>query len=137
MTIPVTPGLEARTVTTDRLTTRVLFSGPEDGVPVLFLHGNISCATWWERTLLRLPAGYRGIAPDQRGYGESDPEVKIDGTLGLLDMVDDAIALMDHLGYDRFFVSGNSLGGNVVWRMLMEYPDRLMGAIQALSLIHI
>lgn len=131
MTIPVTPGVETGTVTTDRLTTRVLFTGPDAGVPVLFLHGNLSCATWWERTMLRMPVTYRGIGPDQRGYGASDPAVKIDATLGLGDMVDDAVALMDHLGHDRFFVCGNSLGGNIVWRMIMDHPGRLLGVIQA------
>jgi pimeloyl-ACP methyl ester carboxylesterase len=41
------PGITARTIATGRLSTRVLFSGPEDGTPVLFLHGNLSSATWW------------------------------------------------------------------------------------------
>jgi pimeloyl-ACP methyl ester carboxylesterase len=130
-TIPVTPGVEARRITTERLTTRVLFAGPEDGIPVLFLHGNVSCATWWERTMLRLPSGYRGIALDQRGYGECDPAAVVDATLGLADMAEDAVGLMDHLGIERFHVSGNSLGGNIVWRLIMDHPGRVLGATQA------
>jgi pimeloyl-ACP methyl ester carboxylesterase len=129
--IPVTPGVEARRIGTERLETRVLFTGDPSATPVLFLHGNISCATWWERTMLRLPAGFRGIAADQRGYGECDPTAVVDATLGLGDMAADAVALMDHLGVERFFVSGNSLGGNIVWRLLMDHPDRVLGAIQA------
>ena len=88
-------GVNARMVTTERLTTRVLFAGPEDGIPVLFIHGNFSSATWWEETLSTLPPGYRGIAPDQRGYGDADPSAKIDATRGMRDFVDDALALMD------------------------------------------
>ena len=42
MTVPTLPGITAKTVTTDRLTTRVLFAGPDDGIPVLFIHGNFS-----------------------------------------------------------------------------------------------
>ncbi len=57
MSVPLRPRIEARTVDTPRLTTRVLFSGPEDGIPVLFLHGNLSSATWWEMTMLALPDG--------------------------------------------------------------------------------
>ena len=129
--IPVTPGVEAKMVTTDRVTTRVLFAGDPDGVPVLFLHGNVSCATWWERTMLRMPEGFWGIAPDQRGYGGCDPAALVDATLGLADMAEDAVALLDHLGVDRAFVSGNSLGGNVVWRLIMDHPDRVIGVIQA------
>ena len=131
MSLPLAPGVEAHEITTSRVTTRVLFAGDPEGIPVLFLHGNVSCATWWERTMLRLPPGYRGIAPDQRGYGESDPEFKVDATLGLADLSDDAVALMDYLGLPKFFVSGNSLGSVVVWRMLMDYPERIIGAIQA------
>ena len=56
MSVPTLEGVTAKMVTTDRLTTRVLFTGPEDGVPVLFLHGNASSATWWEENMLALPA---------------------------------------------------------------------------------
>ncbi len=131
MSIPVTPGVEAKRITTGRLTTRVLFTGDPTGVPVLFLHGNISCATWWEQTMLRMPAGYWGIAPDQRNYGESERGLIVDATLGLSDLVEDAMALLDHLGVGRAFVCGNSLGGNVVWRLIMDHPERVIGAVQA------
>ena len=42
MSVPTIDGVTAQTITTDRLTTRVLTSGPDDGIPVLFLHGNVS-----------------------------------------------------------------------------------------------
>jgi pimeloyl-ACP methyl ester carboxylesterase len=119
-------GVTAKTVTTDRITTRVLFTGPDDGVPVLFLHGNVTSATWWEETLVALPKGYRGLAPDQRGFGEADPEKKIDATRGMGDLADDAVALLDHLGIEKVHIVGNSLGGMVVWRLLMENSDRLL-----------
>jgi len=125
MNIPVLDGITPRTLTTDRLTTRVLFSGPDDGAPVLFIHGNFSSATWWEETMLALPPGFRGIAPDLRGYCGADPAAKIDATRGMRDFVDDLLALMDHLGYDRFHVVGISLGGLVVWWMMADAPERL------------
>lgn len=126
MSVAVLDGISARRVTTNRLATRVLFSGPEDGIPVVFIHGNFSSATWWEETMLRLPPQYRGIAPDQRGFGDADPAVKVDATRGMLDFVDDAIALMDHLGHDRFHLAGNSLGGVAAWWMMAGHPDRLL-----------
>jgi len=126
MSVGVLPGIQAATVTTPRLTTRVLFSGPDDGIPVLFIHGNFSSATWWEETLLQLPAGYRGIAPDQRGFGDADPRVKVDATRGMRDFVDDALALMDQLGHPRFHLVGNSLGGVAAWWLLAEAPARLI-----------
>ncbi len=128
MNIPTMEGITAKTITTSRITTRVLFSGPEDGIPVLFLHGNVSSATWWEETMVALPAGYRGIAPDQRGFGEADPEKKIDATNGMGDLADDAIALLDFLGIEKAHIVGNSLGGMVVWRMMADYPERFLTA---------
>ena len=131
MTVPVLDGIAARRVSTERLTTRVLFTGPDDGIPVLFVHGNFSSATWWEETLVTLPPQYRGIAPDLRGYGGADPEARIDATRGMRDFVEDALALMDHLGYERFHLVGNSLGGLVVWWMMADAPERLLSATLA------
>lgn len=126
MSVPTLDGVTANTITSPRLTTRVLTSGPEEGVPVLLLHGNLSSATWWEETMLRLPADYRAIAPDQRGFGEADDAAKVDATRGMGDFVDDAIALMDHLGYDRFHLVGNSLGGVIAWWLLADHFARII-----------
>jgi pimeloyl-ACP methyl ester carboxylesterase len=129
MIVPIMEGVTAERITTDRITTRVLFTGPEDGVPVLFLHGNFSSATWWEETMLALPKGFRGIAPDQRGYGDADLEAKIDATRGMGDLADDATALLGHLGVEKAHIVGCSLGGAVVWRMMMDYPERFLTVV--------
>ncbi|MEP7290710.1 MAG: alpha/beta fold hydrolase [Chloroflexota bacterium] len=126
MPIPTLEGITAQTIATSRLTTRVLFSGADDGIPVLFLHGNASSATYWEETMLALPAGYRGIAPDQRGYGDADREVKVDATRGLGDLADDAVALLDTLGVEMAHVAGHSLGGAVIWQLLIDAPERFL-----------
>ncbi len=126
MPIPTLAGITAATVTTPRLTTRVLFSGGEDGIPVLFLHGNLTSATYWEETMLALPPGYRAIAPDQRGYGDADREQKIDATRGMGDLADDAIALLDSLDLGQVHLAGHSLGGSVVWQLMIDHPDRFL-----------
>jgi pimeloyl-ACP methyl ester carboxylesterase len=126
MSVPTLEGVTPKTVTTERITARVLFTGPEDGVPVLFLHGNLTSATWWEETMLVLPPGYRGIAPDQRGFGDADLEKKVDATRGTGDWADDAVALLDHLGIGQAHVVGNSLGGVVVWRLMIDHPERFL-----------
>lgn len=131
MSIPTLEGITPKTIPTERITTRVLFSGDEKGIPVLFIHGNTSSATWWEEIMVGLPDGYFGIAPDQRGFGDADPEKKIDATRGMGDLSDDAAALLDHLKFGKVHIVGNSLGGNVVWRMLADHPERFITATLA------
>ncbi len=130
MPIPTLPGIAAKTITTPRLTTRVLFGG-EGAIPVLFLHGNASSATFWEETMLALPEGYRAIAPDQRGYGDADRSVKIDATRGLRDLSDDALALLDALGIDKAHVVGHSLGGAVIWPLMIDALQRILSVTLA------
>lgn len=129
MPVPTLQGITAQMISTARLTTRVLFSGAADGTPVLFLHGNASSATFWEETMLALPAGFRGIAPDLRGYGDADRDKKIDATRGMGDWVDDICALLDQLGIPKAHVVGHSLGGALVFALMMDASERLLSAI--------
>jgi pimeloyl-ACP methyl ester carboxylesterase len=119
-------GITASTIATKRITTRVLTSGNDNDVAVVFLHGNLSSATWWEETMLALPKGFRGIAPDLRGFGAADTSAKIDATRGAGDWSDDVIALLDHLHIQKAHIVGNSLGGYVVWRLLADHPARML-----------
>ena len=128
MSIPTLPGISAKTINTAGITTRVLFAGDESGTPVIFVHGNLTSATFWEETMLAMPAGYRSIALDQRGFGKADPDAFIDGSRGLADMSDDVIALMDTLGIDKAHVVGHSMGGGVTWHLLGDAPERLLSA---------
>ena len=130
MEIPVMPGLQATTITSPRLTTRVLFR-PGEGEAVLFVHGNASSATFWEETMLALPAQYHAVAPDQRGYGSADRSKKVDATRGMADFSDDAFALLDTLGIQKAHIVGHSLGGAVVWRMMMDAPERILSVTVA------
>jgi pimeloyl-ACP methyl ester carboxylesterase len=126
MPIPTLPGITAKTMTTPRLTTRVLFSGEEGGIPVVFVHGNASSATYWEDVMQALPAKYRGIAPDQRGYGDADRSKKIDATRGMGDLSDDLAALFDTLNIQQAHVVGHSLGGSVLWQFMIDYAPRIL-----------
>jgi pimeloyl-ACP methyl ester carboxylesterase len=130
MSIPTLEGVTARMVTTNRITTRVLFTGPDDGAPVFFVHGNFASATWWEETMLSLPEGFRGIAPDLRGYGDADPAKKIDARRGMADLSEDAAALLDQFGIDKAHIVGCSLGGGVVWQMMRDHPARFQSITQ-------
>ncbi|WP_322813953.1 alpha/beta hydrolase [Chloroflexus sp.] len=125
--IPTLPGITSTMVATSRLQMHVLSSGPADGEAVLFIHGNASSATFWEETMLALPAQFRAIAPDLRGYGETE-DLLIDATRGCGDWVDDLIALLDTLGIDRCHAVGHSLGGVVLFNLIAAVPQRIITA---------
>ena len=82
-----------------RLRTHLLTGGTEGGEPVFFAHGNVSSSRFFEETLAALPneAGYRGLAPDLRGFGGSETK-PLDATRGLGDFSDDLYALAGALG---------------------------------------
>jgi len=120
------PGIEVVDLETSRLRTRRLMCGKRGGEPVLFLHGNLSSSTFWEETMLALPAGYHAVAVDQRGYGTSNPAALIDATRGFAEWADDAIALADHLGWRRFYLVGHSLGGCIGWALLARHAERIL-----------
>lgn len=124
-------GVSARTVETPRLATHLLESGPVDGEQVLFIHGNVSSSRFFEETLAALPARYRGIAPDLRGFGDSETK-PLDATRGLRDFSEDIRALVDALGLGRVHLAGWSAGGTVAVQYAIDDPD----AVASLVLIN-
>lgn len=124
-TIPTLPGIESKIVQTNRLKVHVLSCSPAEGVPVVFVHGNVSSATFWEETMLALPQGFQGIALDLRGYGDTEP-LPVDATLGLSDMVADIHALVKASGFDKFHIVGHSMGGGIVMKYAIAHPADLL-----------
>jgi pimeloyl-ACP methyl ester carboxylesterase len=114
-------------VSTDRLETSVWTSGPPDGVPLLLVHGNLVTGGWWKYVAELLPSDVRVIAPDLRGFGQSEAK-PIDATRGLGDMADDLRSLLVALGLadsGRVNAAGWSMGGGVLWQYALAYPDDL------------
>ena len=124
-TVPTLPGITSKMVDTPRIQMHVLFSGPEDGTPVLLLHGNASSSTYWEEIMLKLPAGFRGIAPDLRGYGDTEDKL-IDATRGMGDWIDDLECLLDALNIQKTHVVGHSMGGTIVFGLVGALSDRIL-----------
>lgn len=120
------------TRTANGIVQRIRVAGPPDGIPVLLVHGNCSSSAFWEPLLRRLPATLRVVAPDLRGYGETET-APVDATRGLGDFADDVAALLDSPGLfpagARPVVVGHSLGGGVAMRLLVDHPDRVAGLL--------
>lgn len=116
-------GVASEIVETSRSRTHLLVSGDEGGEPVFFLHGNVSSSRFFEETLAALPDRYRGIAPDLRGFGETETK-PVDATRGLGDFSDDLHSLADVLGLEGRggHLVGWSVGGTVALRYAMDHP---------------
>jgi pimeloyl-ACP methyl ester carboxylesterase len=109
-------------VATDRLEMNVITSGPEDGIPVVLLHGNLSTGRFYEHLFDVAPSRYRLLAPDMRGFGDTE-RVPIDATRGLRDWADDTAALLDALGITAPpHLVGWSTGGAAIAAFAMERP---------------
>jgi pimeloyl-ACP methyl ester carboxylesterase len=107
-------GVRAGLISTDRLETFVYESGPEDGIPVVMIHGNLSTGRFYEHLWPSAPDRYRFIAPDMRSFGRSAPK-PIDATGGLQDWADDTHALVGELGIQRpVHLVGWSTGGSAI-----------------------
>jgi pimeloyl-ACP methyl ester carboxylesterase len=114
-------------VETPRLSMNVWTSGPEDGAPVLLVHGNLTTGGFWKYVAAELPDDVRVIAPDMRGFGLTDA-APIDATRGLGDMSDDVHGLLETLGLAgarRVTAAGWSMGGGILQQLLLEHPEDL------------
>ncbi|MGY1828584.1 alpha/beta fold hydrolase [Blastococcus sp. SYSU DS0541] len=125
------PGITATRVTTPRLTQNVLHPagvepGGAGGEVVLFVHGNVSSALFWQQPLLALAeeARVRPVAVDLRGYGGTDP-LPVDARRGVRDWADDVAALVETLGLERVHLVGWSMGAGVVLQYLLDAPERV------------
>jgi pimeloyl-ACP methyl ester carboxylesterase len=128
------PG-EIQQVDVGDLTFDVRVDGPEDGRPVLLLHGFPETSlSWASVTPLLTNAGLRTYAPDQLGYspGARPDEVAAYSTPNLAQVTAD---LMTALGVDRADVVGHDWGANVAWALAGWHPDRVR-SLTAVSVPH-
>jgi len=106
--------MTSRTVDTARLRVNVVEHGPEDGIPVVLVHGNLSTGRFYEHLFEGAPDRYRLIAPDMRGFGATQP-MAIEATHGLRDWADDLHSLLQALGIERSpHLAGWSTGGAAI-----------------------
>ena len=99
--------------------------GPADGELVLLLHGFPETSYEWRKQLPVLAAaGYRAVAPDQRGYASGARPENVDA-YKIGELASDAVGFADALGVDRFHLVGHDWGGAVAWFVGGHYGDRL------------
>ncbi|GAY40982.1 hypothetical protein WN944_017090 [Citrus x changshan-huyou] len=99
------------------------------GPAVLFLHGFPELWYSWRKQLLYLSSrGYRAIAPDLRGYGDTDAPPSITSYTAL-HVVGDLIGLLDEFGIEQVFLVGHDWGASIAWYFCLLRPDRVKALV--------
>lgn len=99
------------------------------GPLVLLLHGFPELWYSWRHQLTALAqAGYHVVAPDQRGYGQTDCPEEVD-QYTQLHLVGDVIGLLDVLGEKQAVIVGHDWGAIIGWNVALMRPDRIRGVI--------
>lgn len=112
-----------RLVRTPRIKVAVRTAGSA-GPAVVLVHGNLSSSVFWQSTIAALAGEFRCLAPDLRGYGDTEP-LPVLARTGLDDMAGDVLAAIDELGIGLFHLIGHSMGGGVAMKMLLRRPEAL------------
>ncbi len=100
-------------------------AGPPEGEVVLLLHGFPQTSWEWRHQLAALgDAGYRAVAPDQRGYSPRARPAEVEAYHPER-LVEDVVGVADALGADRFHLVGHDFGGLVAWHTAARHADRL------------
>jgi len=119
------PGFEHAYIATNGVTLHVVRAGPPDGPLVVLLHGFPELWYAWRHYIQALAAaGYRVLAPDQRGYNLSDKPLRVkDYDLDALAL--DVVGLVEAEGRKKAFVAGHDWGAAVTWWLAMKHPERV------------
>src|ERR1700754_353162 len=111
------------------LTFDTLAAGEQDAPLVLLLHGFAESMHCWRAQMEALgKAGYRVLAPSQRGYSPgARPDPNEPAHYHIEHLMSDAMAIADASGYGdrRFHLAGHDWGGSIAWALADRFPDRL------------
>ncbi|MBO1029791.1 alpha/beta fold hydrolase [Tessaracoccus sp. SD287] len=115
------PGINSQQVSTGRGRFHVIEAHPQlVGIPVVFIHGNVSSSLFFQPTMLDLDR--HSYAIDLRGFGDSET-LPVDARRGLRDFSDDVAAVLDALRLTSVHLVGWSMGGGVSMQLLLDRRD--------------
>ncbi len=107
------------------LTFPIRAAGPADGRPVLLLHGFPQTSFEWRAQLTALgDAGYRALAPDQRGYTPTARPADVDA-YRMDQLIGDVLGIADALQLGQVDLVGHDWGGAVAWHVAGRHPERV------------
>ncbi|KAG6590450.1 hypothetical protein SDJN03_15873, partial [Cucurbita argyrosperma subsp. sororia] len=113
--------IQHRTVSVNGINMHVAEKG--EGPIVLFIHGFPELWYTWRHQILGLSSlGYRAVAPDLRGYGDSDSPDSI-SSYSVMHIVGDLVALVESLGVKQVFVVAHDWGAIIAWSLCLFRAD--------------
>ncbi|ROM34141.1 alpha/beta hydrolase [Pseudomonas poae] len=119
-------GFQLEMIELPETTLRVRFGG--SGPPLLLLHGHPRTHTTWHKVAPLLASSFTVVCPDLRGFGKSakpadphDYEAFSKRAKGR-----DCVALMDTLGFDKFYLAGHDRGSYSAFRTALDHPSRIL-----------
>jgi haloacetate dehalogenase len=121
--MPMFDGFTSESIETGEATIRVRHGG--SGPPLLLLHGHPQTHMMWHRVAPLLAERFTVVVTDLRGYGESSkpPTTPDHEPYSKRAMARDQVAVMQQLGFERFFVAGHDRGGRVAYRLALDHPE--------------
>ena len=128
---PRIDGVRESEVDAGGLRMHVVEAGPSDGPPVLLLHGWPQHSYEWRHQIPALAgAGYRVIAPDLRGFGQTEaPPRGYDKE----NMATDVLNLMDAMGLQRVKLLAHDWGGWIAFILCVRAPERIESTSRSTS----
>jgi len=99
------------------------------GESVLFLHGFPECWYSWRHQMADFAPDYRVIAPDLRGFGETEAR----GPYHVGTLLEDVLSLLRHRGVERAHIVGHDWGGHLAWMLAILHP----GVVQTLTVCNL
>lgn len=125
MAATIIPGFATQRIGTGELELNVAHGG--DGPPLLLLHGYPQTHAMWHAVAPALAERFHVVAPDLRGYGDSDKPAGDERheTYAKRTMARDAVAVMSALGHERFLLAGHDRGARVAHRLALDHPERV------------
>jgi pimeloyl-ACP methyl ester carboxylesterase len=129
MTMPSpVDGVTFRFIESNGLRMRIAEAG-DTGPLILFAHGwPESWYSWRHQLKFFADAGYRVVAPDMRGYGESDKPIDVD-EYDIIHLAGDMVGVLDALGEETAIMVGHDWGAIVAWNSVLIHPERFSALI--------
>ncbi|MDO4920132.1 alpha/beta fold hydrolase [Kocuria sp.] len=114
--------------------TELSFTDEGQGPPVLLVHGHAYDRSLWDAQVRTLVAGgWRALAPDLRGFGDSEVT---EGIVYTEEFAADLAALLDALGLETVVLLGFSMGGQIAMQLLASHPERVRALVVSDTVPH-